>query len=284
MLCNFHTHTNYCDGQASVRSIFDAALDSGLTQLGFSSHAPLPFPVSWSLTSEEEISKYLEDIYAVKKLTNGKIEIYSGLEADYIPGMTNEFRKIKEKFSLDYIIGSVHLVGISGSDHVWFIDGKQQFFDEGINKFFAGDGRKAAMMYFNQLKSMITTQEFDIIGHFDKIKMNNAERFFSEHEEWYLREISDVLDLLKQRDIIMEINTRGFYQGKTSGFYPSEHVIEMALEKEIKIVINSDAHNTHELILGFREVKGFLQKSGCEKIACRRNGAWIEADIKDLKF
>lgn len=40
---SFHTHSGYCDGEGNLEEIVLSALDLGLRDLGFSSHAPLPF-------------------------------------------------------------------------------------------------------------------------------------------------------------------------------------------------------------------------------------------------
>lgn len=276
MLLNFHTHTKYCDGTSSIHDLVKAGLNLYITQLGISSHAPLPFPAAWSITDEHQIQKYRSDIQDIRGRYKDKIEIFAGIEADYIPGMTEDFTRIREKYNLDYIIGAVHLVKIPDSENVWFIDGKRNFFDEGLKNFFYGNGKLAAMTYFQQIKGMIQTQKFDIIAHFDKIKMNNEGRYFSESEPWYVHEICDILDLLKEYDIIMEVNTRGFYQNKTTGMYPSEWIIQWAVEKGLRIMVNSDAHKPEELTAGFDEAKGILKRYGYMKQIVRCNGSWQE--------
>jgi histidinol-phosphatase (PHP family) len=276
MITNFHTHTHYCDGKASVSEMVNAARHFNIKQLGFSSHAPLPFPVKWSLSSEDEILKYIKEINDAKSISDGEIELYAGLETDFIPGRTKPFQFLKETYALDYIIGSVHLVKVPGIEQVWFIDGQQQFFDEGLVKYFNGDAKQAALTYFRQVKEMIMTETFDIIAHVDKIKMNNAGRFFCEEDDWYIDEILDVLDLLKEKNIILEVNTRGYYQNKTDSMYPSDFVLDHAAKKGVMMMINSDAHKPDELLLGFDEATKRLQQAGCNKTTVRRNDSWSE--------
>ena len=59
MRTNFHTHTNYCDGKHSVEEIVRDAVLQNISQLGFSSHAPLPLPTQWSLLDDQEFEKYV---------------------------------------------------------------------------------------------------------------------------------------------------------------------------------------------------------------------------------
>ena len=50
--------------------------------------------------------------------------------------------------------------------------------------FFQGNVKKAVRQFFDQTNAMIETQQFEIIGHFDKIKMHNRNRFFSDDDKW----------------------------------------------------------------------------------------------------
>ncbi len=276
MNTNFHSHTCFCDGSASVEEMVQTALNMKMKQLGFSSHAPLPFSTKWSMKDDTVVQSYLAEIHENKIKYQGKIELFSAIEADYIPQQTVPFRSLKDKFELDYLIGAVHLVKVPDSDDVWFIDGKQSGFDEGIYKYFRGNGKHAALSYFRQIREMIEKEEIDIIAHFDKIKMNNADRFFREDEDWYVAEILEILDLIKQYNVIMEINTRGYYQKKTTDMYPSRQIIQLAIEKGIQIIVNSDAHHPRELTAGFDAAYRILNELGYNKQIVRNNGFWEE--------
>ncbi len=279
MYSNFHTHTNYCDGHDSVRDLVRTALSLNIVQIGISSHAPLPVPAGWSLSNKEELEHYLNDILNNISVYGDQIDILKALEVDYIPEMSIPFSMIKNTWDLDYIIGAIHLVKVPDSDEVWFIDGNPHYFEEGISKYFGGDGRKACLVYFQQLKSMILSQDFDILAHFDKIKLNNAGRFFSEDEDWYIRETNEILDLLKHRNIIMEINTRGFYQNKRTDFYPSDAIIKKAAQMGVPMIVNSDAHKCDELCSGFTQAHALLKEYGVNHTYEFRNEKWIEKQI-----
>jgi len=55
--------------------------------LGFSSHAPIPFDCAWTM-KKQALEPYIFEINELKK-SNPQIEIYAGLEVDYIPGVTS---------------------------------------------------------------------------------------------------------------------------------------------------------------------------------------------------
>ena len=48
-LTNYHSHSLYCDGRASMEDFVRFALSEGFTSYGFSSHAPLPFSTAWTM-------------------------------------------------------------------------------------------------------------------------------------------------------------------------------------------------------------------------------------------
>jgi histidinol-phosphatase (PHP family) len=56
---------------------------------------------------EENALKYVDIIKELKNKYSETIEIYRGMEIDYID---NDKRNIFTKYPLDYVIGSIHLV------------------------------------------------------------------------------------------------------------------------------------------------------------------------------
>ena len=148
---NVHTHSIYSDGKSTPREMVEEAIRQGLTKLGFSEHGPLPFPTTFAVKAEN-MPNYVAEIAALKEEFKDRIEILCGLETDYVPGVSEPFAKTKEKYHLDYVIGGVHLVGQSANpEELWFIDGpKWEIYDEGLQKFFGGDIRKAVKCFFDQ--------------------------------------------------------------------------------------------------------------------------------------
>lgn len=249
---NLHTHSIYSDGKSTPREMVEEAIRQGLIKLGFSEHGPLPFETTFAVKAER-MPDYVAEIAQLKEEYKHKIEILCGLEADYIPGVSEKFAVTKEKYHLDYLIGGVHLVGNSANPaELWFIDGpKWEIYDEGLQKFFDGDIHKAVKCFFDQTNAMIEHEDFDIIAHFDKIKMHNRDRYFHEDEPWYRQLALETLDLIHQKGLVMEINTRGIYKKRYNGFYPSPWLMTEAHKMGVPMIISSDAHHYSELTLEF---------------------------------
>ena len=259
---NLHTHSIYSDGKSQPREIVEEAVRQGLTRLGFSEHSPLPFDNSFSVKAKD-MPDYVAEIAQLKAEFSDQLEILCGLEADYIPGVSETFSVTKERYHLDYLIGGVHMVGHSAHpEELWFIDGpKWEVYDAGLMKFFDGDIRRAVRCFYDQTNAMIEHEEFDIIAHFDKIKMHNRDRYFHEDEPWYRKLAMETLDLIRQKGLVMEVNTRGIYKKRYNGFYPSPWLMEAAFKMGIPAIISSDAHHYSELTLEFASAEEAMMRA-----------------------
>ena len=266
-------HTVFCDGYAKPEDYVLKAIELNMKSIGFSGHAPLHFPNDWAM-KEEKLEDYVNELIRLKNKYKNDIPIYIGIEADYIPGVVTDANEIKKKYNLDYIIGSIHLVGKDDINNLWFIDGPIEDFDEGIKKLFNNDVKKAVEAYFKQTIEMINFYKPDIIGHLDKIKMNNKNRFFNEEEDWYKELVYELIDCIVKNDVIIEINTRGIYKKKVAEPFPSFWIIKYASEKGAKFIINSDTHKPDEIIMEFDNVYNNVKNLGINKLYNRVKNKW----------
>jgi len=273
MKCNYHTHTHFCDGKENMRFFVEKAIELQFNHLGFSPHAPISDEYYFTLT-DDEIPEYLNEIKFYQK-KYFQIEIFKGMECDFIPSLTKDFSYYQDTFNLDYIIGGVHLVKVPNSNDIWFIDGqKRETYDEGIASFFHHNIKKAVTCFWEQTYEMIETQKFDIIAHIDKIKMHNQGRFFNEEEEWYKKLVEHALELIIKNNIIVEINARGIYRLRCNDFYPSDFILEKLAKAKAPMVISSDAHRANELPLYYEEAKIKLQNFGIDSLYVLKKRKW----------
>lgn len=280
MLTNHHTHSLYSDGSSQPEEYITEAIAKGFHILGFTEHSPLPFENSFSFRKENK-DEYIALMQNLKQKYNSQIAVYSGMEMDYIPGMSENFGKIKAEYKLDYLIGSVHLVRPENNSELWFTDGPNyETYDKGLNELFAGDIKKAVTRYYHQLNEMIENQHIDIIGHFDKIKMHNRDRFFTEDESWYVSLVSETLDLLQDRDIIVEVNTRGIYKQRSETTYPGLDILKQIKSLRIPVMVNSDAHKPHELDLAFEQAYSLLKEAGIDEVVYYKGNGWAFESLK----
>lgn len=277
MWSNFHTHSNYCDGKGDLIDYVRKATDLGLISLGFSSHAPVPFSTLWTMKADR-FSDYLGSIEKLRRSTHA-LELYKGLEVDFIPGVTSP-NLFKEK--LDYTIGSIHFVEKLPNGSGWEIDGTHASFLEGFAKIFNNNIRDTIVRYFELTREMIVNACPTIIGHVDKIKIQNIDnKFFDESDSWYQDEVKKTIDLIYASGAIVEVNTRGVYQKKSSTTYPSPWILEILHQKNIPVTINSDAHHMDDVINYFPETARILKEIGFRTITVLSEGIWKAFSYND---
>jgi histidinol-phosphatase (PHP family) len=276
MWSNFHTHSAYCDGKGPLADYLHAAQKIGIRRIGFSSHAPLPFAAEWCMRSDA-FPVYLKEIESLKA-GYPAMEIYKGLEIDFIPGLISP---LDFKPQLDYTIGSIHFVGQFAGKH-WEIDNTLDVFREGLSQIFQNNIRAAITRYYELTRQMVNEARPDIVGHLDKIKIHNSsELFFDESEGWYRHEIDKTVALIRERYTIVEVNTRGLYTRKSPTTYPSPWVLERILSSQIPVTINSDAHHPDDLIREFEPTIALLKDIGFKNISILTAGMWKEMPLNE---
>lgn len=272
---NFHTHSHYCDGSSHPEDYVRAAMTAGFHSLGFSSHAPVPFSNSFAIKDNESLIEYCHTVRKLGKIFGDALNIYLSLEIDYIPGLMPGFDELRKGCGLDYVIGSVHLVRREGTDKLWFIDGpKQEIYDQGLQESFDGDIRKGIASYYHQIIDMVETQRPDIVGHLDKVKMHNRNRYFSEEEGWYAGLVGETLEVIRSAGTIVEVNTRGVYKKRSDALFPGVAVLKRVLEMAIPVTLSSDAHKPEEIDGYYPEAVELLKGIGFRKLMVFNGEGW----------
>lgn len=275
---SYHTHSNFCDGKATMEQVCQQALELKMSALAFTSHAPVPFANTYSLRFEK-LMAYKEEFNRLKALYGNDIELYLGLEADYIPGETVSFAEWKKILNLDFIIGSVHLVKEPISGKKWFIDGAPENYEKGLKEVYHYDIRRGVSDYFHQVREMIRIEKPDIIGHIDKVKMNNRDRYFSIDTPWYLDDFTHTLNVVKEIGGVVEINSRGIYRGKYHECFPHINGIRQCIQMGIPLTLASDSHQPDELMHGFKLALDVALQAGVTDVSMFKNGCWETSKI-----
>jgi histidinol-phosphatase (PHP family) len=262
MLTNFHSHTRFSDGSAEPAEYAEIAVKRGLAAYGYSCHAPIPFAQNWCMR-KENLQNYFANIADLKEAYKNRIELYAGLEIDYIPGHSSVSKFGYLKGTLDYTIGSVHFVDFFPDGTPCNIDGRPDEFKRGLELIWQQDVRMAVKRYFKLVREMLESSPPDIVGHVDKIRMHNRDAcLFDPRESWYRNEIMQTIEALKLSGSLLEINTRGIYKGGFDEPYPSSFFIAEAARLGIPVIMNSDAHKPEEITSGFDASRELLIRCG----------------------
>jgi histidinol-phosphatase (PHP family) len=270
MWTNFHMHSNFCDGKGDMVDYVEKAVAENMRSIGFSSHAPVPFDCAWCMKNGRLVD-YGARIDELRQ-AGYPLDIYKGLEIDFIP---NVISPADFSHQLDYTIGSIHFIDAFGDGRPWEIDGLHTLFLDGLREIFGNNIKEVISRYYELTREMITKSAPTIVGHLDKIKIQNIqEKFYRETDAWYVQEIDKTLDVIADSGTIVEVNTRGLYQGKSSTTYPSPWILERLLNKDVRVAINSDTHHPSDIINRFPETARQLKEIGFKSIVALVDNQW----------
>jgi len=216
MLVDLHihgmAHGNFNHTPEQLLPFIQAAEKKGIDVVGFAEHI-------W----------YLEEInFAVLKQMAGmnpRMDIRVGLEIDHRPGDHGEIRNSICPYSFDYLIGSVH--EIEG----WMFDHPDY-----VANFDLWDIDRLYEKYFFLVEDLVRSGIYDIIGHFDLIKIN-GHRPSKKIEEF----VFPILELAAKKDIVVEVNTSGIYK-PVNEIYPSLKILKICKDLRVPVTLGSDAH------------------------------------------
>ena len=240
-LYNLHTHTQFCDGHASMAEFVVEAINLGFTHLGFTPHSPISVESPCNMT-REQVQEYFDEMERLRKAYGDLIHLYTAMEIDYVgPGdgpASDYFRQLP----LDYRIGSVHFIpAIDNPGEMVDIDGKFAGFKARMSQYFAGDIEYVVKKFFSQMMAMIEEGGFDIVGHMDKIGFNASQfREGIDEEPWYDRLVIQLFENIMDHQLAVEINTKAWLQ--RNRFYPNLKYFGMLKRYNAPVVVNSDAH------------------------------------------
>lgn len=275
-LTNYHSHCLYCDGRAGMEDFVRFALSMGFTSYGFSSHAPLPFPTAWTM-EWDCMDDYLAEFRRLKAKYAGRIELYVGLEIDYLNEESNPSIARFRELPLDYRIGSVHLL-YDDAGEVVDIDVPADKFRQIVDTHFGGDLERVVRLYYGRLTRMLELGGFDIVGHADKMHYNAAcYRPGLLDEPWYDELVRTYFAEIARRGYQVEINTKAWHEQGT--FFPNERYFSLLHELGIRVQVNSDAHYPERINNGRPEALKALKQAGYTGVMEKVGGFWKEKDI-----
>ncbi len=271
---NYHSHNLFCDGKAAMEDFVTAAIEKGFRAWGISSHAPVPFASPWNM-KQEHLDAYLAEIDRIRSVYGEQLEIYAGLEVDYLRQDRGYTTAALRDRGIQFIIGSVHYVGTFEDGRGFCFDGNPADFFRDAERLYRNDFKEIVTGYFERVREMIVTDRPDVVGHMDKIRMHSTiTPYVDESAPWYRHQVEDTLNLIADTGCILEVNTRGWYKHDPPLLYPSAWVIGQAFRRNIPVMMNSDAHHPSEIEKGFTETAALLLATGYRSLRVLLNGTW----------
>ena len=226
MLANYHVHTSRCHHASGTDEEYvQKAIAEGIKILGFSDHAPYLYPdgyESYYKMLPEGAGEYFASMSALREKYSDKIKIYIGYEAEFYPELwdkTLEFWKSTNR--PEYLLLGQHYLN------------KEYKPDTRIRVFNETDRNDILSLYVDTVIQAIETKKFTYLAHPDVIN-------FVGDTDFYLSEMSRLLEAVKIHNMPIEINTLGLSSGR---HYPNPMFWELASRYGINAILGFDAHS-----------------------------------------
>lgn len=263
MRIDLHNHTTLCNhATGTVEEYVKRAIELGIDEYGFSDHAPMNYDPKYRMDISQK-SIYEKWILDVKEKYKNQIKILLAYEVDFLNGyILDEIINAK----VDYLIGSVHF--LQNKNEMWGFDNP-----EFIGVYESKDIDSIWEEYFLAIESMAKTGLFDIVGHFDLIKVF---KFLPKKDIRILAK--KALTQIKKSNMVLEINPAGLRK-PINETYPSKQLLELAYEMDINITFGSDAHSVEQVGFKYEEAKDLAKLTGYKKCVTFDNRDKIIVDF-----
>lgn len=228
---DYHMHTPLC-GHATgePREYAEQALRAGLSEIGFSDHAPLVSHQDARYTMNmSQLPLYHQMIESLQKSFKG-LTIKLGLEADYVPGFEEKTRSILSGYPYDFVIGSVHFIDAWAFDDP---DERVKWRDKDIDRVYRD--------YYKVLRGSASSGLYDIMGHVDLVK-----KFGDRPTVDMTGEVEETARVFKRSGVAVEINTSGLRK-PVNEIYPSLDVLKIYQKAGVPITFSSDSHDPRDV-------------------------------------
>lgn len=234
-----HSHTEFCDGRATMEAFARKAVEEGFTHYGFSPHSPIIITSPCNML-RDNVARYDAEFRRIVNEHGDKVKFYRAMEIDYLGDQWGPAHDYFAALNLDYSIGSVHFVPTREGEYI-DIDGNYEGFRKKMAQYFGNDIRYVVETFYAQSCRMVETGGFDIIGHLDKIGCNAG--YFRpgiEDEAWYQALLDDLIGRVIDAGLTVEINTKALAQHHR--MFPRTDKWQKLLAAGVPIVVNSDVH------------------------------------------
>lgn len=234
-----HSHTEFCDGRATMEAFARKAVEDGFTHYGFSPHSPITIPSPCNML-RDNVARYDEEYRRIRNTYGDRVKFYRAMEIDYLGDEWGPAHEYFASLHLDYTIGSVHFIPCQSGEYV-DIDGNFENFRKKMDKYFHNDIRYVVETFYSRSCRMVEAGGFDIIGHLDKVGCNAG--YFQpgiESEQWYQALLDDLIHRVTDAGLVVEINTKAWHQHNR--MFPHTDKWEKLVDAGIRLVVNSDVH------------------------------------------
>lgn len=245
----------FCDHATdTLEDIIKRYIELGFSWVGITEHTPAittqlldPGQVKLGLTPGallNTFASYMDECRCLQEKYSSEIQIFAAMEIETYSGFDQFVPFLLDRFTPDYLVGSVHFV-----DDI-SIDYSKQTYAKAVQQL--GNIEKLYCRYFDQQYEMIKLLRPAVVGHFDLIRIFDKDYKMRLQQPEIRQRIKRNLDLVKEFGLILDLNLRSLVKGADEP-YISRSILELARDMNIAVVPGDDSH-------GVASVGGYMDQ------------------------
>ena len=250
-----------------LEDIVRTYIDQNYAWVGITEHMP---PVSDAYVYPEEKNAGLNatalrqrfDDYIVtcRGLQNqyaDNIQIFVGFETEDTIGSLDSAQRLIDRYSPDYVVGSVHHVKEIPFDY------SPRHYRQAADRCGGLDALYAA--YFDQQYHMLQVLSPRVVGHLDIIRIYDPDYRSRLVKPAIWKKIVRNLTLIKQQGLILDFNLRPLLRGEAEP-YLSAPILHQARDMKIDVVPGDDSHGVDSIGVAMPKAIQMLQLAGLSTV------------------
>lgn len=254
----------FCNHAAdTLEAVVQAYIARGFAWVGITEHMPptedtylYPEEQQAGLTAAtmmDRFDQYVQEARRLQRVYADQIEILVGFETEDTPGAIDRVRQLIDRYSPDYIVGSVHHI-----DGIPF-DYNEAAYQRAVEA--AGDVEALYCRYFDRQHDLVQALTPQVVGHFDLIRI-----FDSAYRRTLLypsvqERIKRNLALIQSLDLILDFNVAAIKKGAFEP-YVSRTILNEVRRMNLAIVPGDDSHGVAQVGLHLDEGIQTLKQMG----------------------
>lgn len=234
MKTNYHTHSKRClHAYGTEEDYVQAALQAGLSVLGFTDHAPFPDHDFGLRMPYSELEEYFFAVEHLATKYSSDIIIRKSLEIEYLPQYEEYYQFLLHTYKPDYLLLGEH----------FYFNQKGEIFN-----IYNAESSDDYIHYANSIASALKTGCFQMIAHPDLFALN---KFAWDRNCDAASEI--IIEAALDAKAVLEFNANGYRRGiheypdGKRYMYPHLNFWKKVSEAGAAVIIGADAHEPYQV-------------------------------------
>ncbi|MCX6639794.1 MAG: histidinol-phosphatase [bacterium] len=271
ILVDLHTHpTPWMNGPGAFRSFAEMAASRGIAILGFSEHGPAESgnPRYRGLDAGE-LDRYFDAAQQVREEFKGTLQIFCGLELDFLPERLESYWKLSESIPFDYFLASVHQIDD------WHVDDANSL---KTSKHRHKSQEQLYRLYYDQVAAAAESRLFDGIAHIDYLR-RTLPHPVQTPPQFALDLFTELSERISRSHVVVEVNSRGLRVEAMQEIHPSRPFLKALVRAGVRFTTGSDAHKDIRIGEGLREARSILRQEGVTEICYIKRHQVLEVGV-----